>query len=126
MSALKVCGGALLAAIVGFVLSELGFRGKRVVSSFVIIIFLLFFVDAAADAVSMILAIPIDEEREAINIALKIVGVGHAFNICADVCAELSETGLATALTLVGRIEILLIVIPEAMGLIEYSLSIFS
>ena len=126
MSALKVCGGALLAAIVGFVLSELGFRGKRVVSSFVIIIFLLFFVDAAADAVSMILAIPIDEEREAINVALKIVGVGHAFNICADVCAELSETGLATALALVGRIEILLIVIPEAMGLIEYSLSIFS
>ena len=126
MSALKVCGGALLAAIVGFVLSELGFRGKRVVSSFVIIIFLLFFVDAAADAVSMILAIPIDEEREAINIALKIVGVGHAFNICADVCAELSEAGLATAITLVGRIEILLIVLPEAMGLIEYSLSIFS
>ena len=126
MSALKVCGGALLAAIVGFVLSELGFRGKRVVSSFVIIIFLLFFVDAAADAVSMILAIPIDEEREAINVALKIVGVGHAFNICADVCAELSETGLAAALALVGRIEILLIVLPEAMGLIEYSLSIFS
>lgn len=126
MSALKVCGGALLAAIVGFVLSELGFRGKRVVSSFVIIIFLLFFVDAAADAVSMILAIPIDEEREAINVALKIVGVGHAFNICADVCAELSETGLATALALVGRIEILLIVLPEAMGFVEYSLSIFS
>ena len=126
MVALKACGGALIAAVVGFVLSELGFRGKRGVSSLVIIIFLLFFVDMAEDAVSQILAVPIDEGREAINTALKIVGIGHAFNICADVCTELSETGLATALTVVGRLEILLMVLPKAVDLIEYSASVFS
>ena len=125
MSALKICGGALIAAVVGFVLSELGFRGKRVVSSFVIIILLLFFVDLVADAVSMILAVPIDEGREAINTALKIVGVGHAFNICADVCTELSEGGLAAAITVVGRLEILLMILPRAIDLIEYSASVF-
>ncbi len=127
MTVLRVCGGALLAAIVGFVLSELGFRGKRAVSAVVLVIFSLTFVDLLGDTVAKISNVSItDEGKEALGAALKIVGVGHAFSISADICSELSEGGIATALLLVGKLEILLMILPTVINLIEYSASLFT
>jgi hypothetical protein len=126
MTIIKACGGALLAATVGFVLSELGFRGKRAVSAISMVIFLLCFVDLLADAISKIALVQIaDEGREALQSALKIVGVGHAFNISADTCSELSEGGISTVLSLIGKVQIILMILPIAIDLIEYSASIF-
>ena len=123
---LKICGGAILLAVLGFLLSELGFRGKRAFTVLSVIIFLLIFIDLVSDAISQITAISIGEEgRESLSLALKIVGVGHAFNFFADTCSELSENGIASVLTLVGRIEILLMILPTAIELISYSASIF-
>lgn len=126
MTVLRACGGALLAAVVGFVLSELGFRGKRALSAVVLVIFSLTFVDLLADAVTEISNIPVsDEGREALGSALKIVGVGHAFSISADTCSELSETGISSALSLVGKLQILLMILPTVIDLLEYSSSVF-
>ena len=127
MTVLKACGGALLAATVGFVLSELGFRGKRAVSAVVLVIFSLTFVDLLGDAVKEISNVSItDEGKEALGAALKIVGVGHAFSISADTCSELSEGGIAAALLLIGKLEILLMILPTVIDLIEYSVSVFA
>ena len=123
---LKICGGAILLAVLGFLLSELGFRGKRAFTVLSVIILLLIFIDLVSDAISQITAISIGEEgRESLALALKIVGVGHAFNFSADACSELSENGIASVLTLVGRMEILLMILPTAIELISYSASIF-
>lgn len=123
---LKICGGAILLAVLGFLLSELGFRGKRAFTVLSVIIFLLIFIDLVSDAISQITAISIGEEgRESLSLALKIVGVGHAFNFSADTCSELSENGIASVLTLIGRMEILLMILPTAIELISYSASIF-
>ena len=126
MLAIKICGGAILLSILGLLLSELGFRGKKALSTLGIIIFLLIFIDLLSDAVSEISSFPItDEGRGSLALALKIVGVGHAFNICADVCTELSEGGIASAVSLVGKLEILLMVLPTVVDLIKYSTSTF-
>ena len=123
---LKICGGAILLAVLGFLLSELGFRGKRAFTVLSVIILLLIFIDLVSDAISQITAISIGEEgRESLALALKIVGVGHAFNLSADACSELSENGIASVLTLVGRLEILLMILPTAIELVNYSASIF-
>lgn len=123
---LKICGGAILAAILGFILSELGFRGKKAFTTLMIVIFLLIFVDHIADAASQIMSVPItDEGKKSLALALKIVGVGHAFNLSADACAELSEGGIASVLTLVGRLEILAMILPSVIELIKCSTSIF-
>lgn len=127
MLVIKICGGAILLSILGLLLSELGFRGKKALSTLGIIIFLLVFIDLLADAVWEITSLPItDEGRDSLALALKIVGVGHAFNICADVCTELSEGGIANAVSLVGKLEILLMVLPTVVDLIKYSTSTFS
>lgn len=126
MTVIKACGGALLAAIIGFMLSELGFRGKRAVSATLAVILLLGFVDLLADAASKIALVPIaDEGKEAVRCALKIVGVGHAFNIASDTCYELSEGGIGAALSLVGKLQIILMILPTVIDLIEYSASVF-
>ena len=126
MTVIKACGGALLAAIIGFILSELGFRGKRAVSATLAVILLLGFVDLLADAASKIALVPItDEGKEAVRCALKIVGVGHAFNIASDTCYELSEGGIGAALSLVGKLQIILMILPTVIDLIEYSASVF-
>lgn len=127
MLAVKICGGAILLSFLGLLLSELGFRGKKAFSTLGIIIFLLIFIELLSDAISDITSLPITSEgRDFLTLALKILGVGHAFNICADVCSELSEGGIATAISLVGKLEILLMVLPTVLDLIKYSTSIFS
>ena len=122
MFILKACGSALLIAALTFVLSELGFWGKKAVSALGIVIFFLVFADLAADILSRIGGIEIGEVgRGAVETALKVVGVGHAFGVCADVCSELSEVGIANALTVVGKLEILLIMLPTVIELVEYA-----
>jgi hypothetical protein len=81
----------------------------------------------AAEVVSEITKLSIsDEGRQSLTLALKIIGVGHAFNICADICSELSESGIASAVTLIGRVEILLMILPSIVDLIKYSSSILT
>lgn len=127
MQIIKVCGGAILVAVLGFILSELGFRGKRALVTLGIVIFLLIFLDSLSEAVAKITSFPLDEiGGEALKQALKIIGVGHAFNISSDICAELSEGGIATAIITVGRIEILLIMLPTVVELVERSVTLFA
>lgn len=127
MQIIKVCGGAILVAVLGFILSELGFRGKRALVTLGIVIFLLIFLDSLSEAVAKITSFPLDEiGGEALKQALKIIGVGHAFNISSDICAELSEGGIATVVTTVGRIEILLIMLPTVVELVERSVTLFA
>ncbi len=49
----------------------------------------------------------------------KVVGTGYLFGIAADVCTELGEGGIARAVTLGGRIEILLIAAPYFSEVLE-------
>ena len=109
----KTCGVALIAAFLCYLLGELGFRGKRVISSFALVFFFLIFVDLAGEIFGSIAAVSIgDEGREAISAALKIIGIGQGFGICASLCSELSENGIASVITLIGKAEIVLIMLP--------------
>ena len=50
---------------------------------------------------------------------LKILGVGYAFGICSDICAELGEPTLAGAVCLFGRIEIVMLSVPFIKTIVE-------
>ena len=124
---LWACGIGILVAIMGFILSELGFRGKRVFSTLAIVLFLLVFIDLAKDIILELKALPIGEDGvAALSSALKIIGVGHAFGISSDICTELSEVGVASVLLLIGKLEIAIIILPHFKEFIEYSSKILS
>ena len=50
--------------------------------------------------------------EEAVGAALKILGLGYLFGISADLCRELGEGGIAKAVEVVGRIEIIVVILP--------------
>lgn len=116
----KICGAALIAAVLCYILGELGFRGKKVISSFSLVIFFLVFVDLAAEAINSISDFGLDDNgRRSVSAALKIIGIGQGFGICASVCSELSENGISSVITLVGKAEIVLIMLPFLKELFE-------
>lgn len=122
---LKVCGIGILVAVISFLLSELGFRGKRALVTFSIVLFLLIFIDLAKDVVKSISEIPISSQgSESLSSALKIIGVGHAFGISCDVCSELSESGISSVLALIGKLEIALLMIPFLKEIVEFSVKL--
>ncbi len=116
----KTCGAALIAAILCYLLGELGFRGKRVISSFALVFFFLVFVDLAGEILESLASLGLEKEgREAVSAALKIIGIGQGFGICASVCSELSENGISSVITLIGKAEIVLIMLPFLKELFE-------
>jgi hypothetical protein len=117
---LKVCGIGILVAVISFLLSELGFRGKRALVAFSIVLFFLIFIDLAKDVIKSISEIPINAQGgESLSSALKIIGIGHAFGIACDVCTELSEGGISSVLALIGKLEIAVLMIPFLKEIVE-------
>ena len=111
---LRLCGVALLSAGVALLLGEMGFRGKRIFVAFTA----LMLISAVGDGLFSVIGVLGSFSESAgiaatAAIALKIVFLGYLFGVCADVCQELGEGTLATALTLVGRVEMFVLVLPK-------------
>lgn len=109
----RVCALALLAAIFGAMLQEFGFRSKRLFITFCLLLLL----SAASEPLNKIFEgisslSALAGVSEAAKCALKAVGLGYVFGITSDICRELGETGIASAVTVVGRLEIFLVVFP--------------
>jgi len=110
---LKILGTALLLLISAYLLRSLSFRGAPVFAAIAAILLLA----ESGEGVGYIFG-RVKELSELSNIseptaaALKILGIGYLFGICADVCRELSEPGIAKAVEMVGRVEIFTVVIP--------------
>ncbi len=117
---IRLLGIVVLAAFISPLLSELGFRGKRLFS---VLILLLVFSSAASavgdilgDSSSLFDAAGISSAASA---ALKTVGVGYLFGVASDIVSELGEPALAKGLITAGKMEILLIVFPYFKDIIE-------
>ncbi len=122
---IRAAGLAIVAAVCSFVLSELGFKGKKLFS----IISALLLFSLACDGLSKILAdtSPFFEGAglsEAAKTAAKVVGAGYLFGICADILTELSEPILAKGLMVFGKVEILVITLPYLLDIIKMGLEL--
>lgn len=115
----------LLLAVVLYLLSQLGFRGVRAFSALSIVAVLL--------AVSVSSGEIFSEINELVNIgevaditmsALKIVFVGYVFGFSSDIAAELGESGVASAITIGGRVEMMLISLPYIKDIIKLALEL--
>lgn len=110
---LKILGSALLLLSSAYLLRALGFRGAPIFAAISAIVL----ISESKESLGYIFG-RVKELSELSNIseptsaALKILGIGYLFGICADVCRELSEPGIAKAVEIVGRVEIFAVVIP--------------
>jgi len=109
----EILGVALLLCTSGFILRSFGWRGAAVFSTFAMLLLIkeawepLSYVFSSVKEIGEISGI-----SEPIGAAIKILGLGYLFGMCADVCREMSESGIAKAVEVVGRVEIIAVVIP--------------
>ncbi len=121
----KVCLGALIAAFVAVIAKELGWRGSGVLSVGCGALILLSAIEGIGELGSEIGVLSkVGELSELGEAALKIIGIGYIFGICADVCTDLGERSLASAVNFAGRIEILTVVLPYFKKILELGLEL--
>ena len=122
---IKWLGVGLLLGFCSLLLSEAGFKGKRVFAALGGVILICALSGEIGQAVSQILGFAEGAGiGEGARCASKIVGAGYLFGIGADVLAELGESGVSRALIAAGKIEILLIVMPYFVDILELGLSL--
>lgn len=116
----KVAALAILLSIICFVLSELGFRSKRVFALLSLVALMLLCCGAVGEIVPRLSELTaLAGITETAETALKVVFSGYVFGIASDVAAELGEGGIANAVTLGGRLEITLIILPYLMDVVS-------
>lgn len=117
---LRYCAVAIAVAVFGFMLRSLGWNGARIFSTLgaVSVVLLGLTVMGSLTRVLGDLFAP-QGLGEVFGSVLKIVGIGYVFGVCSDICGELGEGGVASALTLVGRGSILLAAMPTLGEIVE-------
>ena len=102
----------------GAVLKELGFKGSRLVMLLGTVALLIVALTYIAEVLAMLPTLA-EADKEYAAVMLKMVGIGYAFGICADVCRESGESTLAGAVSLLGRLEILMLSLPYIKRIVE-------
>lgn len=108
-----MCGISLLVAISAFMLRSFGWRGVPIfiaTASTLLLIELQGRFEYIFDSLRVIGEM--SGVSESLSSALKVLSCGYLFGICGDICRELGESGVAKTVDIVGRVEIIAIVVP--------------
>ena len=124
MSFTAVLGVAVLASLAAFSLREMGWRAVPLFSLLAVLL-LLSEAWGAVRTLAPTLSPLFEHEavRESAALCVRLVGVGYLTSLTADACRDLGEGGIARAVEGVGRIELLVLVVPTLVRLVELGTS---
>ena len=121
----KICAVGIILAFVGFLLSEMGFKGKKALGALSLVLMLICFAKETDTVLSESLSLFSRAGLgDTAGRALKVVGLGYVFGISTDVCEELGETGVSKALVLIGRVQIIGITLPYVKQILELGIDL--
>ena len=108
-----VLGLALLLVATAYLLRSFGWRGAPIFVAVAVIAIL----SESGDGLMEVLGFARElgsyaDVSDTVGAGLKILGCGYLFGICADICRELGESGIAKAVEMAGRVEIIILVLP--------------
>ena len=110
---LKLVGAALILTVSAFLLKSFGWRGAPIFTALALVFFIAEAEGEFEYIFSSIKKIGNESGIEgALSAAIKVLGLGYLFGICSDICRELGESGIAKATEVVGRVEIIAVVMP--------------
>ena len=111
--AIRTVGIATLGAFLSLILKESGFKGAKLLSVIVICLSVSAAVSGIGKILEAIFSLALDKEIEdGVRYVMKIVGVSYVFGLSSDVCKEIGEGGIASAILTMGRVEIVLLSLP--------------
>lgn len=110
---LRVSAAAIVCALLCALLDSLGYRSKGLFATLSAIIILSLLGDGLSELINGVISLADSTGiTDAASCALKAVGLGYVFGITSDICDSLGEKAISSAVTVVGRIEILLVAYP--------------
>ena len=123
----RACALALIGAVLGALLEGMGFRSKKL---FITLVAILGMVMAAESLGDLLGSLGTLADRAGVSElaekALRAVGLGYVFGFTSEICHSLGESGLASLVLTVGRLEIFLIAMPYFVKTLEMGLELFS
>ena len=123
----KLCLSALLVAILAALLSELGFRHKRLFTVLSLVVLISMLADGIGDLLpSLVGFAELGGLSDAAKCAVKAVGLGYVFGFTSDICSSLGESTLASLVTAVGRVEIFLLALPYFVKTVEMGMELLT
>jgi stage III sporulation protein AD len=109
---LNLFGAGLLLAVCAFVLRSLGWRGAPVFAAVCLAVIVAEASRLLGGVFDIINSMIGSGAAVSIGAGIKIIGLGYLFGICSDICRELGENGVAKAVEVAGRVEIILVALP--------------
>ena len=121
----EIFGLAFLFATSVFILKALGWKGAPLVTVCAIVGLLSFFFERLEPVLEIFKLIKEEgEASEAVECVLKIIGIGYVSGICSDICRELGEVGIASVMALLFRLEMLTVVFPMVIEIMNIGLEL--
>lgn len=118
----KLCFLGLVLAFSAMLLKNLGFRGACVFGALSFVVLLSELPGVFSEILKML---DYNEQLgESAAAIFKIVGIGYLFGISSEICREMGEGGIANAVALAGRFEIIAIATPFIKEIISLSLEL--
>lgn len=121
--ALRAVGIAVIATFCTLLLREAGFRGAKLAAVSAMVGIFSFALILSGRIIALLGMDGLSESGEGVlRSFIKIIGIGYIYGIGSDICRELGEGGIASALLVVGRVEILLVCLPAFLEVFNVGL----
>ena len=124
MTLATLCVAAAVLATLGFSLRELGWRGVPLFGILVSLGVLSYGLDALRTLLPSLTVLFTSDTADTLGAALRILGIGYLSGVSSDICRTLGEAGIARAVTLVARLEILLVALPFVEKILDVAFSL--
>ena len=122
---IKIFGLAFLFAASSFILKAFGWRGAPLVAIGSVIMLIFLFFERFSTVIEIFEVIKeVNGAGESVECILKILGVGYVSGISSDICKELGEASIASAVSLIARIECIAIVSPMIIEILTLGLEL--
>lgn len=122
---IRTAVSAIVCAILCALLNGAGFKSKGLFATLCLLILFVGLADSLSTLLSGIMSIAERTGiREAASCALRAVGLGYIFGITSDICDSLGEKALSSAVTAIGRVQILLVAYPYFEKIVSLGLEL--
>ena len=117
---MKIVGLGLLCAFSAFILKGLAFRAAPIFAAMCAVSLLSLMGDGLGELINTVTGISDAAGiSSTVSSIVRVIGAGYLFGISSDICRELGEAGIAKAVEVVGRVEIILFVLPHFIEIIN-------
>lgn len=122
---LRLCAVALIMVMVTALLGEMGYGGKKAVAALSVLLLFCAVTEELSGTVGEIMDIARGAGAADIAVTgVKVLGVGYVFGIVSDICEEMGERGISSAVINAGRIEIFLLIFPYFKKILEMGIGL--